>query len=301
MTKISLGYQNPLKARFAEEFFREVPSQPGVYFFLDEEGDILYVGKSDCLRKRLRSYSTAKPGLVPEHTLEMLELTARVRWELASSGASALAREADLIRLLRPPFNIAGTEPLAYVYIGMRTRTTKRAEFRVVDFRVSRQVLSEEFVTYGCFRHRGKAKAGYTALLRLLFVASCERDRVHLPARVCRASPPYLYQAIVREEFCRPLDRFFRGTSDALLRQLTERLLAQENVAPYLYAPLQRDLRVAHEFYRVCAGETRRIARRAGIRHGPLTQELMDQELARIVRAPLSTEPFTLTTFAKNE
>ncbi len=177
--QISLSYRNPLKSRFGEAFLKSVPASPGVYFFLDEGGDPLYIGKSDCLRKRVRGYASAKPGRVAEHTLEMLELASRVEWELHATGAQALAREAELIRLMRPPFNIAGIEAVPYVYVGVKPGRPRGACARWVDFRVSRAPLGAGFATYGCFRRRREAKAGYTALLRLFFASSRADERFH--------------------------------------------------------------------------------------------------------------------------
>ena len=78
---ISFAYANPLQERFAPQFFKELPTKAGVYFMLDAQDSILYIGKAKCLRKRLSTYRNAKPGTVPEHTLELLENIHQIRWE----------------------------------------------------------------------------------------------------------------------------------------------------------------------------------------------------------------------------
>ena len=98
----------PWTERFGEDFFRELPAEPGVYFFRDETAQLLYIGQSQCLRTRIRSYRQADPELNPPRTLRMIRRTWRIGWEICASAAEAVAREAALLREHRPPFNRAG-------------------------------------------------------------------------------------------------------------------------------------------------------------------------------------------------
>src|SRR4051812_19025493 len=120
MSNILMQYTNPIKERFDESFFKNLPNEAGVYFFSDEQNQLLYIGKADHLKKRLMSYRLAKPGRVPEHTLELLEQIKTIQWEIHSDGKQALAREKKLIQALKPPFNTAGTDPIEYLMLGIR-------------------------------------------------------------------------------------------------------------------------------------------------------------------------------------
>ena len=77
--------ENPLTRRFGRAFFQALPRQPGVYFFHDAQGRLLYVGQSCDLRARLGSYR-----------------------HVCATAAAAVAEEARLLLEHRPPFNRAG-------------------------------------------------------------------------------------------------------------------------------------------------------------------------------------------------
>ena len=101
----------PLVERLGRKFFRKVPARPGVYFMRDATGDVLYVGKAKNLRQRLRSYRVANPERMPRRHLRMVREVARIDFDLCPSESAALAREATLLRRLKPKFNRAGVWP----------------------------------------------------------------------------------------------------------------------------------------------------------------------------------------------
>lgn len=287
LNTLSFSYQNPLAARFGEDFFKKVPTDAGVYFFLNEKREPLYIGKADCLRKRLRSYLAGKPGQTPEHILEMIELAHSIRWETYSSGEKALLREATLIRTMQPPFNIAGTWPATYLFCGIAVMGSENGLSKV-EFRLTHMDdLGDNFETYGCFNHRGKTKAGYSALLRLFFAATCLRERFHLPARLCRTSPAYVYRAEIPSDWVNPLRVFLKGEDSSLLKLITKSLLERENVPAHLYAPLQRDLNAAKLFFEAGPEATRKLVRLKNKKHPLVAQEEMIQLLSKSVRQGL--------------
>jgi excinuclease ABC subunit C len=291
MTEISHGYQNPLADLWDKTFFHSLPLDPGVYFFLDKRGEPLYIGKANQLKKRLQSYANAKPGRVGEHILEMLEHVRNLRWEIHESGEAALIRESELIRAYRPPFNIIGTEPVPYLYCGLRI--VERSEpLAPVEFRLTHRdpedgdAEAEDLSLFGCFPHRGKTKLGYSALLRLLFAATCRRDRFQLPAKLCRASPAYVYQLSLPHEWLKPLENFFAGKNAELLRLVFDRLMSREALSPVLYAPLQRDFNTAREFYAIGPEASRRLTRKAGLRKRIVSQSEMNRLIRELSASP---------------
>jgi hypothetical protein len=101
----------PLVERLGKDFFQQVPESPGVYLMRDAADIVLYVGKAKNLRKRLACYRVANPDRMPRRHLRLLRAVARIETEQLPSEASALARESELLRSLRPRFNRAGTWP----------------------------------------------------------------------------------------------------------------------------------------------------------------------------------------------
>ena len=77
----------------------------------DATGDVVYVGKAKNLRQRLRSYRIANPERMPRRHLRMVREVARIDFDLCRNEPTALAREAKLLRELKPKFNRAGVWP----------------------------------------------------------------------------------------------------------------------------------------------------------------------------------------------
>lgn len=101
----------PLVERLGRDFFRQAPQCAGVYLMRDAAETVLYVGKAKNLRKRLASYRVANPERMPRRHLRLLRAVARIELQECPDETAALAREAELLRRLRPRFNRAGTWP----------------------------------------------------------------------------------------------------------------------------------------------------------------------------------------------
>jgi predicted GIY-YIG superfamily endonuclease len=99
----------PLVERLGREFFRQLPERPGVYLMRDAHDTVLYVGKAKNLRKRLCSYRVANPDRMARRHLRLLRAVERIELQECADESSALARESELLRTLRPKFNRTGT------------------------------------------------------------------------------------------------------------------------------------------------------------------------------------------------
>jgi hypothetical protein len=98
----------PLTERFGEEFFRALPTGPGVYFFCGAAEGVLYVGKARNLRKRLGSYRVANPERLSRRIIRLLHQVRRIEWDECATEEAAREREELLICVLAPKFNSAG-------------------------------------------------------------------------------------------------------------------------------------------------------------------------------------------------
>jgi predicted GIY-YIG superfamily endonuclease len=99
----------PLVERLGREFFRQLPETAGVYLMRDASDQILYIGKAKNLRKRLGSYRVANPDRMAPRHLRLLRAVTHIEIQECASESCALAREAELLRTLRPKFNRSGT------------------------------------------------------------------------------------------------------------------------------------------------------------------------------------------------
>lgn len=98
----------PLVERLGKDFFRALPTGPGVYLMCSSEGGILYVGKARNLRKRLASYRSANPERLPRRIIRLLHRVTRIEWDECRTEEAAGNREELLISVLNPRFNGAG-------------------------------------------------------------------------------------------------------------------------------------------------------------------------------------------------
>lgn len=138
-----------------------VPPAPGVYFLLGSERQVLYVGKASDLRRRLAEHARAARW----------SQVAEVRYELTGSPASALAREADLLAALRPPWNKSHVD----------------GYFAFVSVTPAGLALGHDG-DFGCFPHLGKGAVsdpgracidGFDALQRIVGTAPPAAELVH--------------------------------------------------------------------------------------------------------------------------
>lgn len=95
-----------------------LPQNSGVYFFLDQAGNIMYVGKATNLRTRVRSYFAGdmleKRGPL---IADMIPLISRIEWQETDSALEALVLEAHLIKKHQPPRNSDGKSDRSFVYL----------------------------------------------------------------------------------------------------------------------------------------------------------------------------------------
>jgi len=101
----------PLVERLGQDFFRQLTERPGVYLMQDAAGLVLYVGKAKNLRQRLGHYRVANPDRMGRRHLRLLRQVARIELQECADEITALAREAELLRALKPKFNRAGVWP----------------------------------------------------------------------------------------------------------------------------------------------------------------------------------------------
>ncbi len=90
------------------------PAKPGVYLFKDARGRVLYVGKADVLRDRVRAYFG--PSLEVRH-VRMVERAERLEYVLTDSVSEAYLLESNLIKQHHPRYNIRLKDDKSYPYV----------------------------------------------------------------------------------------------------------------------------------------------------------------------------------------
>lgn len=100
--------ENPLSVRLGSDFFRSLPSVPGVYFFYGKDGELLYIGQSLDLKARIGSYRHVTPEKNPKRTLKLVHCIVRIEWKECATQTEAIELERVLLLEHRPQFNRAG-------------------------------------------------------------------------------------------------------------------------------------------------------------------------------------------------
>lgn len=116
--------ENPMRTRFPRAFMQTVPREPGVYYFRDAAGKLLYVGQSHELRKRVGSYRHVHPDRHPRRLVRLVHQVRQIEWEICESPEAAIERERVLLLELRPGFNRAGVwkPPPWWLRVGVEER-----------------------------------------------------------------------------------------------------------------------------------------------------------------------------------
>ena len=263
-----------LRDRLGEPFLRSLPPRPGVYLMLGEDDDLLYVGKAKNLRTRIRSYTRLRPDGDPRK-ISMIAKVRSIRWEEARDDTAAIARETELLRVLRPPFNYTHAERSKYLGIavldnGQKIRLRMTAE---------KPLATETF--YGCFPFEAGTPDAFPALVSGLGLAApmlgVRSKRLASGARRVAGT-----DVLVDDELKQMLHRYLSGRGPRLLGHLEERI-AVADLDVLVRRGAARDLVTLRAFY--AAGP--RAVRRLQLEYGTDTQGVSADELTRLMAAAL--------------
>jgi excinuclease ABC subunit C len=225
-----------------ENAVRLAPTSPGVYRMLNAAGDVLYVGKAKSVRKRLSSYARANAPL-PARILRMIAATVTVEIVSTTTETEALLLEANLIKRLRPRFNVNFRDDKSFPYILIAEDHEAPAIMK------HRGAQSRPGRYFGPFASAGAVNRTITALQRAFLIRSCtdgffeSRTRPCLLYQIRRCSGPCTreidfpgYTELVREA-----TDFLSGRSHAVKGLLAAEMEKASNELEFETAALYRD------------------------------------------------------------
>ena len=257
--------------KFGADLLRELPEGPAVYLFKDERGTVLYAGKAKNIRHRLRGYRNASRRKAHRKMRTLVREASELVVRLQPSERAALLLENELIRTLRPIYNVDGAYSVLYPAIGTAVRgdhsllcfTTRMGAYQDVGLR-----------WHGSFRSRPRTRRAFDALVALLGRVGYRepRSRVRELPRL-RGSQIVALRRV--DQLMPGVERALSGESPRVLLELAELLLEKpdaRNDAEHV----EQDLREVESFFKRDARRLRDALRTAGRPLGFVAQEERD-------------------------
>jgi excinuclease ABC subunit C len=217
------------------------PSQPGVYRMIDARGDVLYVGKAKNVRNRVRAY--ARSAGLDTRIERMIAATRALEFVVTRTETEALLLEANLIKRLRPRFNVLLRDDKSFPYIVI---TSDHWAPQILKHRGARTRPGQY---YGPFASVWAVNRTINALQRAFLLRSCSdpffesRTRPCLLHQIKRCSAPCTneigfsdYAVLVREA-----NAFLSGRSKAVKDELAAEMEKTSLALDFERAAVYRD------------------------------------------------------------
>jgi len=246
--------------KFGADRLRELPRGPGVYLFRDAEGRVLYAGKAKDLRRRLTGYRNASRRKAHRKMRRLVREAASLEVQPHESEMQALLVENELIRSLRPPFNVDGAFAFLYPALGVGHHDGRM----LLAFTSTPDAWSRLGLRWhGCFRSRARARAAFDALVALLGHLGHREPLSRLPKVPLRRGARIEAFRRLPPDWSTATDAFLSGESADLLTVLSERLV-ESPCARREAAEVEQQLRTLDDFARKDVAALRRALQKTG-------------------------------------
>lgn len=221
-------------------FLKCLTPQPGVYRMLDNNADVLYVGKAKNLKKRVASYFN-KTNSSPR-IQSMVKLICNVEVTVTNTEAEALLLENNLIKQHRPKYNILLRDDKSYPYIFLSSHNFPSLSF----YRGSKKKKGEYFGPYASV---GAVRETLNLLQKTFMVRQCaesfykNRSRPCLQYQIERCTAPCV-NLISEKNYAKDVDyarKFLQGKSDLVINHLITEMESASSNLEFEHAAKLRD------------------------------------------------------------
>ncbi|MGL4591777.1 MAG: excinuclease ABC subunit UvrC [Aestuariivirga sp.] len=216
--------QAPTGPEIIHDFVTRLPGKPGVYRMYDAKGDVIYVGKARNLRSRVSNYT--RFGNHTSRIAAMIALTRHMEFVTTSTEAEALLLEANLIKKLKPRFNVVLRDDKSFPYILIAR------DHPVAQLAKHRGARNRKGNYYGPFASAGAVNRAINTLQKAFLLRSCNdsvyanRTRPCLLYQIKRCAAPCVgyvepaaYESLVAEA-----EAFLGGKSQAVKAELARHM-----------------------------------------------------------------------------
>ncbi len=235
----------PMRAKNGLEVIQQaletMPSASGVYRMLDAEGEPLYIGKAKNLKKRVTSYTHL--DRLPYRLKRMVMATHSMEVTTTRTEAEALLLEANLIKSMKPRYNIMLRDDKSFPYIML----TGNHDFpRIAKHRGKRK---PGFKYFGPYASAGDVNRAITILQKAFLLRPCQdsffknRTRPCMEYQIKRCSAPCVGY-VDKENYAELVDQavqFLSGKRTVVQEQLEAEMEAASSAMQYEKAAIYRD------------------------------------------------------------
>jgi excinuclease ABC subunit C len=230
-----------------EATLQKLPDRPGVYLMRDVRGDVVYVGKAQSLRNRVRSYWQKATPVGEQHRIRsVIDRVVDVEYTITDSVSEALLLEANLIKRFRPRFNVRLKDDKSYPYI----KITMADDFPRVER--TRKLVQDGSRYFGPYASASSVDESMNLVRRLFPFRTCtidikdgERalDRPCLLYHIKRCQGPCI-QAVSKDEYGAQIEQielFLEGRQESVVQALTKEMRTASERTEYERAGAIRD------------------------------------------------------------
>jgi hypothetical protein len=256
-----LDLANPLDLKFGKDFYADIPRSPGIYKMFGDDDGLLYVGKAKNLRTRLMSYRRIKITSQSRKSIRLVHQIAKIKWEICASEEAALIRENELLRDLKPPFNVVNTAPETYFYFSVKVLEDEliRHGQLPISITLSMKPADPEAAIFGAFKGIASCHRAFFAFRRLFWLISehNDTDELYYPIHLFRRQKLHPHHCALEKIWLNRLAGFLHGNSPAptqnepeLIQALREFVGRIKNCDPFHRNWMEEDITALMKFYR---------------------------------------------------